>query len=231
MTNIRPLHDAENVYPSARQPRILTIIPILLTSTPTMPCPSCAMTKPLETHLDLNVGQPSVVKFEFIPAPCLATTRPAYGEIFTPGAGKYKLSVEPYQPHGRCSSIGCGNCTIQMYEGSAGGASTPDTIRSKPRRTSSSSVHSSLAKTSRSTNNDHNPSPQPSPLPAVVALSGCPARSTAADSVSGCSSPEGTVADSNTSSPARKRQHRQVKGASNEDESDHRSKRRRDDGD
>lgn len=105
-----------------------------------MPCPSCATTKPLETHLDLNVGQPSVVKFEFIPASCLATMRPAYGEIFTPGAGRYQLSMEPYQPRGRSSSMGCGGCTIQMYEGSAGGASTPDTIRSKPRRISSSSI-------------------------------------------------------------------------------------------
>lgn len=139
--------------------------------------------------------------------------------------------MEPYQPRGRSSSMGRGACTIQMSENSAGRASTPDTIRSKPRRISSSSVHSSLAKRSGSTNSDHNPFPQPSPLPAVVSLSGCPARSTAADSVSGCPSAEDTVADSNSSSPARKRQHRQVKGASDEDESDHRSKRRRDDGD
>lgn len=211
-------------------PRTLTITPHRIISTSAMPCPSCATTEPSGIYLDLTVGQPSVVKFESVPAPCLATTRPAYGEMNTPGAGRYKLSVEPYQPRGRPSSSGCGNCSIQMYEGSATGASPPVTIPRKPRSISSPSVPNSLTRRLESTNSEHSPSPQASPPPAVVALSASPAPSAVADSVRGCSSPEGTIADSGSSSPARKRQHRQVKGESDEDEPDHRRKRKRDDG-
>lgn len=196
-----------------------------------MPCPSCATTEQLGTHLDLTVGQPLVVKFEFIPAPCLATTRPAYGEIITPGAGRYKLSVEPYQPHRRPSSSRCGSCTIQMHEGSAAGASPPDTIAREPRSISSSSVPDSPTRRLESTSSAHAPSPQQSPPPAVVARSGSPAPSTFADFVRNCSSPEGTVADYDSSSPGCKRENRQVQGESNKNKLEHPRKRKRDDGD
>lgn len=187
-------------------------------------------TEPLGTHLDLTVGKSSVIKFESIPASCLATARPIYSEISTPGAGRYKLSVEPYQPRGRPSSSGCGNCSIQMYEDSATAASPPDTMPRKPRSISSPSVPNSLTRRLGSTKSDHIPSPQASPPPAVMALSGSPAPSTIADSVRGCSSPKGTVADSGPFSPARKRRHRQVKDESDEDEPDQCKKRKRDDG-
>jgi hypothetical protein len=64
---------------------------------------SRAITEPF-IRLDLTVEQPTVVEFESIPAPCLATMRLAEGKIHLPGAGRYKISMRPYQPPGRPSS-------------------------------------------------------------------------------------------------------------------------------
>lgn len=73
-----------------------------------------ATTEPF-VRLDLIVQQPTVVGFESIPAPCFAAMRPAEGEIYLPGPGRYNISMRPYQPPGRPSSNKDDSITFESH--------------------------------------------------------------------------------------------------------------------
>lgn len=136
-----------------------------------------------EFSLELDVAQQAVVRFSYEPAPCLSVTRPIYGKMSTPGAGKIVLSLGASPDLTQIHSNESYNSASTSHDGPDAVLSSPNNVMEGRQPCPSPSIADNLVLDHGPTSSIRTPSRPPSTPPRFATSSEVPVANFAAKPV------------------------------------------------